>query len=154
VDGGDYMRGTLHEILTAGDPRDGERLGLHMRWCTDSKDLFDTLHREGTVSTAEKRLALDVLVMKELLERERDHCHWVATLQMLADPLTKSMGADYLLLRLDDCRWSFTEDPALQKKPKGPMKSALSLSKLSDLAHATSQPNTKPVHRFQKERPV
>ena len=145
VDGGDFLRGAFHELLTGGDPREGLRSGLNMHWCTDSHDLFDSLHKDGTVSTAERRLALDVLVLKELLERDRDQLHWVSTLQMLADPLTKSMPADYLLSRLRDCTWSFASDPALQKVKK--LKAPLPLPKLAALA-------SKPMHSRKKERAV
>ena len=82
VDGGDYLRGMLFEMMRGGDPRLGETEGLAMRWATDSKDLYDALRREGAVVTAEKRLALDVTVMKELLERDRGFCHWVNANQM------------------------------------------------------------------------
>ena len=47
VDGGDFLRGTLRELLTGGDPREGLRAGLPVRWCTDSRDLYDSLHKDG-----------------------------------------------------------------------------------------------------------
>ena len=116
-----------------------------MRWCTDSRDLYHSLHKDGAVSTAEKRLALDALVLRELLERDRDQCHWASTLQMLADPLTKSMPADYLLERINTGTWSFTSDQDLQKVKK--LKAPLPLPKLAALA-------SKPMRSRKKERAV
>ena len=50
----DYVRGLLFEILQgpAVDPRLSEESGVPVHWATDSKDLFDTLSKEGATSHA------------------------------------------------------------------------------------------------------
>ena len=48
------------------------------------------LHKDGSLPQ-EKRMALDVLAVRESLERPGDHLRWVPTRHMLADIFTKSM---------------------------------------------------------------
>jgi hypothetical protein len=139
VDGGDFLRGLLFELLTGEDPRQAENQGLPHHWCTDSRDLYDTLTKEGAVSTAEKRLMLDISVMRELLSRPLDEAHWISTTQMLSDPLTKGMNPEYLLARLGDHRWGWQEDPDVAKSAKKTAKKPL--PQLS--AASTSAPQKK-----------
>ena len=87
-----------------------------MHWCTDAKDLYDSLVQEGQTSSAEHRLALELVILRELLARPGVAVHWVPTDQMLADPLTKtSADPTYLRDRLRDCLWSYKDDPAVAK---------------------------------------
>jgi hypothetical protein len=95
VDLGDYCRGLWSEIQGVAEPR----LALEQRpslfWMTDSRDLFDALRREGAPNCSERRLALDLVVMKELLSRPFNFLKWVDTAHMLSDSLTKSMVFKY-----------------------------------------------------------
>jgi hypothetical protein len=146
VDGGDFLRGLYFELETGKDPRLAEVEGLTQHWCTDSRDLYDTLTKDGVISTSEKRLMLDLSVMRELLARPKDEAHWVSTTQMLADPLTKAMAPEYLLARLSDNLWSFHSDPNVAKSNKR-VPQPLSLAELSKKA-------ARPGQSAKKERAV
>jgi hypothetical protein len=100
------------------DVRLSEQHGLPVRWATDCKDLFDSLTKENQTSPAEKRLALELVILRELLQRPNCKVHWVATDVMMADALTKSMTTDYLRGRMKDNRWSLRDSPALAKERK------------------------------------
>ena len=69
ADRGDFVRGLLHEALVGGDPRVSEDAGLPLRWVVDAKDLYDTLTRAGSHSTTEHRLAMEIGILRELLQR-------------------------------------------------------------------------------------
>ena len=116
TDRGDYIRGLWHEIIFDADPREAEEIGLSMRWVTDCKDLYDCLVKDGALNTREHRLALEVVILRELLQRPKDELHWVATDQMLADSLTKSMSSEYLLERLQQSEWCLKDAPEVAKR--------------------------------------
>ena len=63
----------------------------------DSRPAFDHLH--GQVMTIrDKRLAIEMLLMKQDIVKENVTVKWLPTDQMLVDGLTK-LGASMLLLR-------------------------------------------------------
>ena len=62
---------------------------------TDAKGLHDHLHKTGGVAT-ERQAALDMLLMKQLIEDEVVGLKWTPTWRQLADPLTKDMPATLL----------------------------------------------------------
>ena len=57
---------------------------------TDAKGLHDHLHKTGGVAS-EKQAALDMLMMKQLIEKGVVQVKWTPTWKQLADPLTKDM---------------------------------------------------------------
>jgi hypothetical protein len=120
ADIGDYLRGLLFEMQNpAADPRDSEQLGVRVCWATDSKDLYDRLTRDGPAALAEKRLALELIILRELLDRPGCNVFWVSTEQMLADILAKATAPpDYLRMRLREARWCLTEQAGVAKAPK------------------------------------
>jgi hypothetical protein len=91
----------------------GKYVNIHL--CTDCKSLYDHLHKAGTPKPpAERRLALDLAVIRQSLQVEAKHqwkkvygdgqvrpdkpcepsLHWVPADKELADILTKRMRAD------------------------------------------------------------
>lgn len=116
TDRGDFVRGLWYELMVGGDPREAEETGLEMHWVTDCKDLYDCLSKDGALNTREHRLALEVVILKELLRRPKDFLHWVATDQMLADSLTKDMSSEYLLERLKESEWCLKDAPEVAKR--------------------------------------
>ena len=76
----------------------------------------EILSRDGTPANAEHRLALELVILRELRLRPHHVLHWIATDQMLADPLTKSFTTPtYLLERLREGRWCLTDNPKVAK---------------------------------------
>ena len=57
---------------------------------TDCKSLYDTCIKPAS-TTKEKRVALDVLDVREGIEYFKDEIRWVPTDHMLVDALTKAM---------------------------------------------------------------
>ena len=56
---------------------------------TDCKSLFDGIKRETIQQSADKRVALECLVIKELLEDMKCQWRWISSERQLADGLTK-----------------------------------------------------------------
>ena len=73
---------------------------------TDCKSLYDLCTKVGSMPE-EKRVALDLLDVREGLEEYGDCIRWVPTEHMLADCLTKRMPPDLLLKFLRDNKYSF-----------------------------------------------
>ena len=75
-------------------------IGANWRWeiqtpgclITDAKGLHDHLHKTGGIAT-ERQAALDMMLMKQLIEDEVVGLRWTPTWRQLADPLTKDMPA-------------------------------------------------------------
>ena len=100
------------------DARDSLTQPPWQHWLTDSKDLFDNLQKEGSPSCSERRLALDLVVLRELLARPCDTLHWIDTAAMLADGLTKSMQNHFLRQCMSEGRhcWQFDETTRNERK--------------------------------------
>ena len=62
---------------------------------TDAKGLHDHVHKTGGIAT-EKQSALDILIIKQLVEDEVLGLKWTPTWKQLADPLTKEMSGELL----------------------------------------------------------
>jgi hypothetical protein len=67
---------------------------------------------------AEKRLCLEVAILKELLHRGHDFLHWTDTRQMISDCLTKQMPSEYLRERLAAAQWGWKADMSITKREK------------------------------------
>ena len=65
--------------------------------CLDSKPVFDHLHGQA-LTVRDKRLAIEMLLVKKEIARENVEIRWLPTYPMLADGLTK-MNAPASLLR-------------------------------------------------------
>ena len=62
---------------------------------TDAKGLHDHVNKTGSLA-AEKQTALDMLMVKRLVEDQVLKLRWTPTWKQLADPLTKEMATDLL----------------------------------------------------------
>ena len=63
---------------------------------TDAKGLNDHVNKTGSIAS-EKQTALDMLMVKRLVEDQVIRLRWVPTWKQMADPLTKEMARDLLL---------------------------------------------------------
>lgn len=88
----------------------------------DAKSLFDMLNKVGAL-TSERRVALDVISVKEALEEDQSKLRWVPTRHMLADVLTKLMThiPPYLLHVLQKGRLSLVESAEAKNVVEGRM---------------------------------
>ena len=68
---------------------------------TDCKSLYDLCKNDGKLPD-ERRVALDLLDVREGIQELGDHFRWIPTDHMLADALTKRMPPDLLLKFLKD----------------------------------------------------
>ena len=80
---------------------------------TDCKSLFDLCVKVGSLPD-ERRVALDLLDVREVIEELKDQIRWVPTDHMLADAFTKSMPPDLLLRYLKDGKYSFKYDDEIK----------------------------------------
>lgn len=72
-----------------------ERLKVGGVLITDAKGLNDQVNKTGSMAS-EKQAALDMLMVKKLVENKILQLRWVPTWKQLADPLTKEMSSDLL----------------------------------------------------------
>ena len=79
---------------------------------TDCKSLYDNIIKPSS-TTKEKRVALDLLDVREGIERMGDQIRWVPTDHMLVDSLTKCMNPALLLKYLADYTYSFKYDDVI-----------------------------------------
>ena len=63
---------------------------------TDCKSLFDHLHKQGSSPPDDRRLGLDMQILRDLMENGGLKVKWVSTTQMIADGLTKADRSSYL----------------------------------------------------------
>ncbi len=80
---------------------------------TDCRNIYDNCIKPGSV-TKEKRVALDLLDVREGVEYFCDKLRWVPTDHMLVDCLTKNMPPALLMKYLDDYVYSFKCDALIQ----------------------------------------
>ena len=62
---------------------------------TDAKGLNDHVNKTGSMAS-EKQAALDMLMVKRLVEDQVLRLRWVPTWKQVADPLTKEMSTELL----------------------------------------------------------
>jgi hypothetical protein len=140
VDLADFCRGLWAELI-GRDPVESLSEGPDLHWLTDSKDLFDNLSKDTVPHCAERRLALDLVVMRELLHRGSNRLHWIDTGHMLADGLTKGLQNHFLrhCLESGSYAWQYAADCRDEhKSPKSPPRKTALRS-----AAPTSKPNRK-----------
>jgi hypothetical protein len=133
VDSGNEVRILLHDLAFGGDKvnfEDRVRHGRRMHWVTDCMSLYQALSRSDSMKITDKRLAIDVMALRQDLWRSRDRqfdpmmddsfpeesertdmLHWVDTKVMLSDGLTKYMDTSALRSALREGLWSFAQPP-------------------------------------------
>ena len=89
----------LYEAMNDGrNSINGEwRKNLKVGGClvTDAKGLHDHVHKSGGVAS-EKQVALDMLMIKQMIEEQTIALRWVPTWKQIADPMTKEMSGTLL----------------------------------------------------------
>ena len=89
---------------------------------TDAKALYDSFHREGYGnSVVDKRVSLEVKVMKELKERLLTlggNLRWMSSERQLADGLTKEAARNLLAQRLCYGKLKLIWDPIHTRPPR------------------------------------
>ncbi len=80
--------------------------------CTDCKSLYDLCLKVGSMPD-ERRVALDLLDVREGMEELKDQIRWIPTQHMLADALTKTMPPDLFLKFMKDNKYAFKFAPEI-----------------------------------------
>lgn len=69
---------------------------IKMIVCVDNKPIYDYVHGKGIV-VRDKRLAIDMLLVRKDIRKENTSLYWIDTRQMLSDCLTKlDVNCDFL----------------------------------------------------------
>ena len=110
---------------------------------TDAKALYDSYHREGTSSSVvDKRVSLEIRVMKERLQDLGGVLKWVSSDRQIADGLTKEAARGLMALRLKHHKLKLTWDPEYKA-----MKKKTQSEKITALQETTSSGPTKVWHQ-------
>ena len=88
---------------------------------TDCKSLYDTCIKPAS-TTKEKRVALDLLDVREGVEQVNDSLRWVPTDHMLVDCLTKAMHPSLLNRYMQDYKYSFKYDDQINNTKRAAAK--------------------------------
>jgi hypothetical protein len=105
-----YARAMMSEIEN-GKTGHWTKMCADVPFClgTDCRSLYDLCQKLGSLPD-ERRVALDLLDVKEGIEEMNDEIRWVPTDHMLVDPFTKSMPPDLLMRYLQTGKYSFKYD--------------------------------------------
>ena len=105
-----YARAMMSEIEN-GKTGHWTKMCADVPFClgTDCRSLYDLCQKLGSLPD-ERRVALDLLDVKEGIEEMSDEIRWVPTDHMLVDPFTKSMPPDLLMRYLQTGKYSFKYD--------------------------------------------
>ena len=80
---------------------------------TDCKSLYDVCTKQGSMPD-ERRVALDLLDVRESTEQMGDQIRWIPTDHMLVDCMTKFMPADAMLEYLKHNKYAFKYDDVIK----------------------------------------
>ena len=121
LEAADILRAHVHEAIKAG-PIDRKTWRAAVKdiqkvLVTDSRSMYDFLHKRGS-TPSEKRLRLDLEMIRDEIDDEGLIIKWVMSNQQLADALTK--GSDeaslYLKLVIETISFMLTEDARLAER--------------------------------------
>ena len=129
-DRGAYARVMMYEIEHGlphkweRDVGDGDFGNLKMNWMdicktipfalgTDCRSLYDLCTKNGSMPS-EKRVALDLLDVRESMEEMGDIIRWIPTDHMLVDCLTKNMPPDAMLGYMNNMFYAFKYDDVIK----------------------------------------
>ena len=91
----------------------GQESSLRPVLVTDAKALYDSYHRESVASSVtDRRIALEIRVIKELVMELKGELRWVSSERQWADGLTKLSARQLLAGRLRHGRVGFYWDPS------------------------------------------
>jgi hypothetical protein len=80
---------------------------------TDCKSLYDVCTKNGSMPE-EKRVALDLLDVRESIEEMGDKIRWIPTDHMLVDCMTKTMPPDVMLTYMKTMEYAFKYDDIIK----------------------------------------
>ena len=127
-DRGAYARVMLYEIENGLDHKwnkmDPDDCDLKADWAqmcrkipfalgTDCKSLYDVCTKNGSMPE-ERRVALDLLDVRESIEEMGDQIRWIPTDHMLVDCMTKTMPPDAMLSYLKTMEYAFKYDDVIK----------------------------------------
>jgi hypothetical protein len=105
----DYLRSLVAECrfcVKSAKELSTRRLEIRSVWFTDAKSLHDCLAMDKG-QCSDKRVRLLVAQLREMLAEDNTTCHWIDTLVMLADALTKvEAERGFLREALESGLWS------------------------------------------------
>ena len=134
-----YARAMIHEI-ECGKTDHWTKMCARVPFClgTDCKSLYDLCIKVGSLPD-ERRVALDLLDVREGIEEMKDQIRWVPTDHMLADAFTKSMHPDLLLKYLQDGKYSFKYDDVIKNTKRAEQKARTEMrnAKKSDVTNGS-----------------
>ena len=110
-----YARAMIYEI-ESGKDKHWTKMCSAVPFClgTDCKSLFDLCSKVGSMPD-DRRVALDLLDVREGIEEFKDQIRWVPTDHMLADAFTKTMPPDLLMRYLQTGIYSFKYDEQIKE---------------------------------------
>lgn len=117
---------------------------------TDCKSLYDGLHSMSSISkTEDKRVAIDLSIVKQSMNRYGLGIRWCPTQLMLADGLTKDQlePADLLRSALKLGVYQLHEEAAVLEQKKQ-MRIERDNRKIKQMHHEAAQQKTKQEKRF------
>ena len=82
-----FLRMLLDQNVTL--PQSQETLTMPCAVVTDCRALFDLLKKENIQTSNDKRVAIESLVIRDLLKQVNGELRWVSSERQLADPMTK-----------------------------------------------------------------
>ena len=125
---------------------------------TDAKALYDSYHREGiSSSVVDKRVSLEIRVMKERMECLGGGLRWMSSERQIADGLTKESARTLLAARLRHGRLKLTWDPtytAAKKKTKAERNKAIKESTSKTTAPTQTSDLRDMENHMEDEHPV
>ena len=108
-----FLRSLMCEI-ERGRMSDWNDMVKSVPFClaTDCKSLYELCKNDGKLPE-DRRVALDLLDVRDGLEEYGDEYRWIPTEHMLADALTKRMPPDLLLKFLKDSEYCLRYDDSI-----------------------------------------
>ena len=104
---------------------------------TDCKSLYDLCMKTGSIPD-ERRVALDLLDVRESIEYFGDKIRWIPTDHMLVDCMTKQMHPAAMLKFLDTGEYSFKYDHEIKNTEREQAKVRSEKRKASDLQEVSA----------------
>ena len=116
-----------------------ESLDMPCAIITDCKALYDTIRRENIQSSLDKRVAIEVLVIRDMMKQLRADLRWVSSERQFADGLTKVGSRQLMVDTLKGGYVQLVQDDSFQapKKKSAEQRMQSRLSTSSRVAMAT-----------------
>ena len=117
-----YARAMLYEI-EHGHNNNWTEMCKQVPFClgTDCKSLYDLCTKDGSLPQ-ERRVALDLLDVREGIEHFGDRIRWIPTDHMLVDCMTKAMAPHLMLEYLKTGRYALKYDEVIKNTKREKIK--------------------------------